>query len=178
MAPESILAEAVAGLLADFNRRNIEYALAGGWAFSALIEPRATTDIDVLILLDRPSSESIRSLLAPLFESLVIHPAPMTMRGISIWRTVGVRRQKEIIVDFLLADSVFLRSALARKRRTPLRGEMISVVALEDLMLLKMLAGRLQDLADLEKIEARQTQLQIDWSYVERWKAELGIAQP
>lgn len=71
MASESLLAEAVADLLADFNRRSVQYALAGGWAFSALIEPRATTDIDVLILLDRPSSESIHSLLAPLFESLI-----------------------------------------------------------------------------------------------------------
>jgi hypothetical protein len=175
MAVESLLAEAVADLLADFNRRNVQYALAGGWAFSALIEPRATTDIDVLILLDRPSSESIHSLLAPLFESLIVHPTPMRMHGISMWRTVGVRRQKEIIVDFLLADSEFLRSALARKRQTPLRGEMISVVALEDLMLLKMLAGRLQDLADLEKIDSRKTDLQIDWSYIDQWKAALGL---
>lgn len=100
------------------------------------------------------------------------------MHGISMWRTVGMRRQKEIIVDFLLADSEFLRSALARKRQTPLRGEMISVVALEDLMLLKMLAGRLQDLADLEKIAWRKTDLQIDWAYVDQWKAKLGMAKP
>lgn len=175
MASESLLAEAVADLLADFNRRNVQYALAGGWAFSALIEPRATTDIDVLILLDRPSSESIHSLLAPIFESLIVHPRPMAMHGISMWRTVGVRRQKEIIVDFLLADSEFLRSALVRRRQTLLRGEMIAVVALEDLMLLKMLAGRLQDLADLEKIESRKTDLQIDWAYIDQWKTALGL---
>jgi hypothetical protein len=100
---------------------------------------------------------------------------PMTIHGISMWRTVGVRRQKEIVVDYLLADPDFLRSALSRKRQTPLRGEMIAVVSLEDLMLLKMLAGRLQALADLEKIEARKDDLAIDWVYVKQWKNKLGL---
>ena len=165
MASESLLAEALADLLADFNRRNVPYALAGGWAFSALVEPRATTDIDFLILLDHPSRETIQSLLAPLFESLIVHPAPMTMRGISMWRTVGVRHREEVVVDFLLADSSYLQSALARKQQIPLRGQLVPILALEDLILLKMLAGRLQDQADLEKIEARRSELQIDWAY-------------
>ncbi len=175
MAFESFLAEALADLLADFDRRNVQYALAGGWAFSALIEPRATTDIDLLILLDRPSRETIQSLLAPLFESLIVHPAPMTMRGISMWRTVGVRRREEVVVDFLLADSAFLQAALSRKQQIPWRGESVSIVTLEDLILLKMLAGRLQDQADLEKIEARRSEFQIDWAYVNKWKAALGV---
>lgn len=177
MASESYLAEALAVLLAHFNRRNVQYALAGGWAFTALIEPRATTDIDLLILLDHPSRETIQSLLASVFESLIVHPAPMTMRGISMWLAVGVRRREEVVVDSILAHSAFLQSALSRKQQIPLRGEFISIVSLEDLILLKMLADRLQDRADLEKIEARKDELQIDWAYVDRWKAELGLGK-
>ena len=30
------------------NKQRIDYALAGGLAFSALVEPRATMDIDIL----------------------------------------------------------------------------------------------------------------------------------
>lgn len=175
MASESFLAEALADLLANFDRRGVDYALAGGWAFSALVEPRATTDIALLILLEEPSSEAIRSLLAPLFDSIIVPPAPMTVRGISMWRSVGVRREQEVVVDFLMADSDFLRAALARKHRIELERLAVAVLTLEDLILLKMLAGRLQDQADLEKIEARKSQLQIDWAYIDRWKTTLAL---
>ena len=46
---------------------------------------------------------------------------------------------------------------------------------MEDLIVLKTLAGRLQDQADLEKIRARQDELGVDWDYVERWKAKLDL---
>ena len=175
MAFESFLGEALADLLADFNRRGVDYALAGGWAFSALVEPRATTDIDLLIVLDRPSRESIQALLSSVFDSTIVHPTPMTFQGISMWRSVGVCREQEVVVDFLLADSDFLRTALARKHRIALGALLVSVLTLEDLILLKTIAGRLQDQADLEKIAERKSDLQIDWSYVDKWKATLGL---
>ena len=58
MAGEADLGQILTELLNEFDRRNAQYALAGGWAFSALVEPRATTDIDILILLDSPSREN------------------------------------------------------------------------------------------------------------------------
>jgi hypothetical protein len=45
----------------------------------------------------------------------------------------------------------------------------------EDLILLKTLAGRLQDQADLQKIRARQKELGVDWDYVERWKTKMEL---
>lgn len=175
MASESFLAEALADLLSEFDRRNVNYALAGGMAFSALVEPRATTDIDVLVLLEHPSRESIRSLLAPLFQSLIVHPAPMLVGGISMWRAVGVRNREEVVVDFLLVNSAFLQSALARRQQIALGSQFVCILTLEDLILMKTIAGRLQDLADLEKIDARKADLQIDWAYVTQWKTKLGL---
>ena len=115
MAAEPILVRALSDLITDFNRRGVTYALAGGWAFSALVEPRATTDIDLLILLEPPSREQVQALLSSLFDSTIIHPAPMVFQGISIWRIVGIRSDQEVIVDFLLADSAYLRTALERR---------------------------------------------------------------
>jgi hypothetical protein len=175
MASESDLAETLSSLLAEFDRNNVQYALAGGWAFSALVEPRATTDIDLLILLDSPSQETIHSLVSSVFTSAIVHPTPMKLKGVSIWRCAGLRDKQEVVVDFLLADSAFLRSALVRRQRIAFGGQQVSLLTLEDLMLMKMIAGRLQDQADLEKIEARKTQLQIDWAYLDQWKAALGL---
>ncbi|MDF0651359.1 MAG: hypothetical protein P0121_07815 [Nitrospira sp.] len=175
MAAESDLADTLAKLLVELDRRNVLYALAGGWAFSALVEPRATTDIDLLILLDSPSQQRIQSLVSQVFTSIIVHPRPMKLKGLSIWRCTGLHNTHEVVVDFLLADSEFLKSALARRRQIFLGSQQIATLALEDLMLMKMIADRLQDQADLEKIEMNKTQLQIDWSYIEQWSASLGL---
>lgn len=176
MAAEPILVQTFSDLITDFNRRAVVYALAGGWAYSALVEPRATTDIDLLILLDPPSREHVQTLISSLFDSTIIHPAPMIFQGISIWRIVGIRSEQEVVVDFLLADSAYLRTALERRQTVPFGALRVPMLSIEDLVILKMVAGRLQDRADLEKIRARQADLRIDWSYVDRWKATLGLS--
>ena len=116
MAAESFLVQALSTLITEFNRRGLHYALAGGWAYSALVEPRATTDIDLLMLIEQPTREGIQSLLASQFDSTVVHPAPMVFKGISIWRAVGIRSGQDVVVDLLLADSDYLKTALSRRR--------------------------------------------------------------
>ena len=176
MAAEPILVRTFSDLITDFNRRSVAYALAGGWAYSALVEPRATTDIDLLILLDPPSREQIQALVSSLFDSTIIRPSPMVFQGISIWRIVGIRSGQEVVIDFLLADSAYLRTALERRHTVPFGALQVPMLSLEDLIILKMVAGRLQDRADLEKIRAREADLRVDWTYVERWKTMLGLA--
>jgi hypothetical protein len=175
MAAESFLVQTLIALITEFNQRGFNYALAGGWAYSALVEPRATTDIDLLILVERPSRESIHAMLSPLFDSTVVHPAPMVFRGISVWRCVGICRDREMVIDLLLADSEYLRTALARRRIVAFDALQMPILTIEDLIVLKTWAGRLQDQADLEKIRARQDELHVDWNYVEEWKARLGL---
>ena len=175
MAAESFLVQALSTLIAEFNRRGLNYALAGGWAYSALVEPRATTDIDLLMLVEQPSREGIHFLLSSLFDSTVVHPAPMVFHGISIWRSVGIRSDQEVVIDLLLADSDYLKTALSRRRTVALGELNVPILAIEDLIVLKTLAGRLQDQADLEKIRARQDELHVDWSYVEGWKIKLDL---
>ncbi|MCS6303994.1 MAG: hypothetical protein H8K07_10045 [Nitrospira sp.] len=177
MAAESFLAQTLSTLITDFNRRGIQYALAGGWAYSALVEPRATTDIDVLLLLEQPSRDRLQSLLSPLFDSTIVHPAAMVFHGISIWRCVGILKNQEVVIDLLLADSEYLQTALSRRRQILLDDLSVPILTMEDLILLKTLAGRLQDQADLEKIRLRQDELHVDWTYVGEWKAKLGLAQ-
>jgi hypothetical protein len=78
-------------------------------------------------------------------------------------------------VDFLLADSEYLKTALVRRRVIRFDLLQVPILTIEDLILLKTMAGRLQDLADLEKIHARQDELHVDWRYVEGWKTRLGL---
>lgn len=99
----------------------------------------------------------------------------MVFHGISIWRCVGVLKNQEVVIDVLLADSEYLRTALERRRQILLGEVSVPIVTVEDLIVLKTLAGRLQDQADLEKIKLRQDDLDVDWRYVDEWKVKLGL---
>lgn len=174
MASEPFLITVLANVIRGLNDRGADYALAGGLAYGALVEPRATTDVDLLILLDEAAPEKIAALFSAAFDSVVPHPGPMDFRGLSIWRVVGIRGGKEVVVDLLLAQSAFLRMALERKRTVEFQGLALPIVTLEDLVILKAMAGRLQDLADLEKIKQRPG-LRVDWTYVGDWQKKLGL---
>jgi hypothetical protein len=178
MAPESGLVAALLQIIRHLNQEHADYALAGGWAYSALVEPRATTDIDLLIMLPDASEETIGRLFSPLFDSVVPHSRPMRFQHLSIWRVVVIQHEQDIVVDLLMADSDFLRGALGRKQRIDFQGQTVPILTIEDLVLLKTLAGRLQDLADLEKIKQRQAELQVDWNYIEFWKGKLESRRP
>lgn len=175
MAPNTGLISALLQIVRHLNQARLQYALAGGWAYSALVEPRATTDIDLLIVLPDISRETIGHLFAPFFDSVVPHGTPMKFKGISIWRVVGIQNEEEVVVDLLLAESEFLQHALSRAQPIDLLGQSVPILTIEDLVVMKEFAGRLQDRADLEKIKQRQAELQIDWNYVCFWKEKLGV---
>ncbi|MDC8450657.1 MAG: hypothetical protein LV473_20210, partial [Nitrospira sp.] len=123
---------------------------------------RATTDIDILLLLEQPSRDRLQSLLSSLFDSTIVHSAAMVFHGISIWRCVGILKNQEVVIDLLLADSEYLQTALSRRRQILLDDLSVPILTVEDLILLKTLAGRLQDQVDLEKIRLRQDELHVD----------------
>lgn len=172
---DTFLGRALSDVISHLSGQGVPFALAGGWAYSALVEPRATTDIDLLILIEHPSPESIRPMCAALFGSLVVDPRPTVFKGITIWRLVGQRHAQEVVVDLLLAHTDFLRHALSRRCTIELDDLPVPILTVEDLIVLKVLANRLQDQADLEKIRTRGADLPVDWDHVDEWKRRLGI---
>lgn len=93
-----------------------------------VVGPCATTEFDLLILPGPTSWETIQSRIFSVFTCTIIHPVPMTFRGISISRCTGIRDNQETVVDLLLADSEFLQSALVRKRPISFGGEVIGIL--------------------------------------------------
>lgn len=174
MASQAFLISVLCDVVRSLNERGASYALAGGLAYGALVEPRATTDVDLLVLIENPTQEKVGSLFSGVFDTVVPHSEPMAFKQLSMWRLVGIRGEREVIVDLLLAQSDFHRKVLQRKRTVGFLGLMLPIVTIEDLVLLKAMAGRLQDLADLERVKQRPD-LQIDWDYVQSWQVKLGL---
>ena len=72
------------------------------------------------------------------------------------------------VADLLIAGTDYQQEALARAREESIiGGERISVLTPEDVIVHKLIAGRSQDIADIEAIIAARVPL--DESYIDRW---------
>lgn len=176
MEIEDTLTTHLRNVITVLQQANIPYALAGGLAFSALVEPRATVDIDILILLQADSRQVLLGRLEPYFDTLIPHPNPMAFHQLHIWRVVGLAEHREVILDFLLAESGFHQNVLQRAMQITFLGQPLKVVTLEDLMIFKQLSGRPQDHADLSMIETLLHD-EIDRAYIECWMKRLQEAE-
>ena len=72
-----------------------------------------------------------------------------------------------IRVDFIFSFSPYERQALARAKKVALQGTPIAFVALEDLIIHKVIAGRARDLEDIKVLLLKNPTY--DSAYIERW---------
>jgi predicted nucleotidyltransferase len=161
----------VIGLLKE---NNYDYALTGGLAYSALVEPRATMDIDIIILLKESEIGKLINKFEKKFISVIPHEKLMKFDFIKIWRILCKVNDHESIIDFILADQDFLENILKRSLTLNFMGIDLKVVSLEDLVLLKSISDRDQDKADLKKI-LYNSDNQIDREYLNLWASKLNI---
>ncbi len=143
--------ETLASLAAVFQERGVLYALMGGLAVAAWGAPRATEDIDLLADVS-PSAELDRALRAAGFEAewrrgAADDPIPLLLR---------LRSHSGPELDVVCASRAWEHEMLARAVRLRLGQRLeIPVVALDDLIVLKLLAGGPGDLTDVADLLGR-----------------------
>lgn len=170
------LADVLGDLVRIFERMSVPYAVMGGIAVRVYGIPRPTYDVDFTISVDRQrltelftSAESQGYTVPPEYAAgWVDHVAGMPVVKVGIY--VG---EKGVDVDIFLAESEFQESILARRRRADFDGLSAWFVSPEDLILLKLLAHRPKDLADIGDVLFIQGQL--DEAYMRSWADQLGI---
>jgi predicted nucleotidyltransferase len=153
----------------------IDYALMGGLAFSLLIEPRATMDIDLVIMAKEIEMKNLIRKFEFKFKSIIPHEKPMIFNKIKIWRIVCKTNNHESIIDFILADSEYLKNVLKRSIVINFKGYNLKIISLEDLIILKSISGGDQDKADLQKISLISSE-QIDLKYIKSWESKLKLS--
>ena len=158
------LADAVAVLEA----RGMRCALIGGLAVSLRGQPRMTVDVDLVVLATVEEAlqlvhELDSTCFAPLFpgvEEVVTKSFILPLRH----RSTGIR------VDLAIGVSGFEQQAVTRATPVAIGDTQIPVVSIEDLLVMKALAGRPQDDQDILGLVATQRNA-IDWP------AGLGLAE-
>jgi predicted nucleotidyltransferase len=144
----------------------VAYAIIGGHAVNAWLEPRFTADIDITVLAPRERLQRLTSALE--------------REGFSIERQYGaelpsgpdfvrfVTSNRSVVLEFQVAKTDLQRNVIARARDH--RGARVATV--EDLIVLKLIAFRSKDQVDLNGLARLPL---IDWAYVEEHCREWDV---
>ena len=134
------------------NTANVAYALCGGLAVNLHGHVRATRDIDLLLPLVQ--LDPARSALRSLGFQIDAGPIPFssgTDRERVLYRVSRIRGTQLSTVDLMIVTPV-LEPAWASRVCARWRSRDIWTVSLDGLARMKRLAGRPQDLADLDNL--------------------------
>lgn len=137
-------------------RAGVQHAVCGGVAVTAYGATRSTKDIDVLVAPgDLPRAlEAVQ----PLGYTLAALPLAFdegTNKERHVQRVSKVQDGEHLVLDFLLATASLAGSLDDRVEVTLPEGRLV-LVSRETLVRMKRLAGRPQDLADLERLEGQR----------------------
>jgi len=137
-------------LLSEFNARGVEYLVVGAHALAAHGHVRATKDLDVWV---RPDAANARRV----FEALDAYGAPLNDLAEADLSKPGLIFQigvAPVRIDVLTSVSgVEFEEAWSARLRTRFADLPVGVLSREHLIRTKKAAGRLQELADIERLE-------------------------
>jgi hypothetical protein len=157
----------------------VPMALVGGLALTAWKRPRFTKDVDLLLAIPEPEAKSaVQQLVAEGFRSKRPEGMVRLPDGTRFVQLIyeSPDATLEIQLDLILATSEFHRQAIARRVALPEAelGFAIDVVSCEDLIVLKLIAGRILDRVDAgELLKANQDSL--DLPYLTGWVRRLNL---
>lgn len=148
------LYEEFRAVVTALEERRIDYAVCGGLAVAVYSAPRATVDIDLLILSE--DLEKVRSAIAALGYVIAAHPMAFAEGSVEIrrWSKLDPSDGDLLSIDLLLVTPALAEVWASRTRAVSGGGgASIGVVSREGLIALKSLRGSLQDLADIERLK-------------------------
>jgi hypothetical protein len=133
----------------SLNSNRVRYLLLGGYAMAAYGHPRYTKDLDVWIEASEENSERlIRALEDFGFGDVGINKSDFTQVGQVVQLGYPPNR-----IDLINSpDGVDFVDCYAKRNEIEVDGLIISLIDIENLKKNKKASGRLQDLADVEKL--------------------------
>ena len=153
-------------------------ALMGGLSLSFWRHVRSTQDVDLLIDLGPMGIEELLEVLRQAGIRTKRQPPVVDLGSVRIIQLLYEPKEAflDIQIDLLLAESAFHREALARRVPARLSDTDLDLFTLscEDLLILKMTAGRIIDRADAAAL-LRLNRAGLDVSYLLKWVTQLHL---
>ncbi len=138
-------------LIKQLNHEQIDYAVCGSWAVAIHGAPRATVDIDLLVLSENLSKAwKIARDLGYEVEGL---PLSFNQGIIEIRRFSKIDEESKTLftIDFLLVTEG-LKRVWETRESIDFEDDKVWTVSREGLIFLKQLGGRARDLGDIESL--------------------------
>jgi predicted nucleotidyltransferase len=137
-------------LLEAFASASVEYVVVGGYALSFHAKPRATKDLDLLV---RGTPDNLARAASALARYGAAESTVAAVRTLAPTE-IAYMGQPPLRVDFLRSiDGIETDAVFAGAVSTHWDGVPVKVIGLDDLLINKRAAGRIQDLADVETLE-------------------------
>ncbi len=146
-----------------FKARRTPYVIVGGVAVTAVGEPRFTADLDAIVFVDVDTLERLINYALEHGFRADLEDELAAVRGGGSARLRRGRFHLDLIVRSLFIED----QALARSRTIKVFQRLVRFPSPEDLLVLKLVAGRPRDLLDLEGIMRRHGS-KIDRGHIER----------
>jgi len=132
------------------NENNVHYLVVGGYAVAFHGYPRYTKDIDIWVWLDKQNAQNIIKALDQFgMGSLGLRPEDFLEPGMIIQLGYPPNR-----IDILVGlKGMEFESVYPDRIEEVIDGVQVNFIDLENLKRTKQIAGRAQDLADLENLQ-------------------------
>ena len=171
LAQASLLV-ALADLVRWLEQAGTPSMIIGGVAASVLGQPRLTQDIDALA--DAPES-TWTSLVEAGARHGILPRIPAAVEFATRSRVLLMRHgPSSIDIDLSLSGLTFEREAIDRSILHDLGGLAVRLPRVEDLLVMKAVAGRPKDIQDMEALVAANPDVDVD--FVRGWVREFSAA--
>ena len=166
--PDEPFTPALRDLAAALDPKGIDWAVTGAVAANNYRDQiRTTTDLDVILTLTDNDIEDVRDAL---------HERGWTSLEIIEDFLLRARHPDGGRVDVMVSGTDYEAGAVARAHRVGC-GERLTfkTLAVEDVVILKLIANRWRDNADVESILVAQPDF--NWQYMARWFEEFDLGE-
>ncbi len=151
-----------------FKREGISYAIIGGMALQHWGKPRFTQDIDIALLVTLGEEEALLEKILAVFSPRAI---AFTLKN----RVCLVKSKEGYPIDISLGIPGYEEEVMKRAVSCKLGGDqVVKICFAEDLIIHKIIAGRPQDLNDIETVIMRQGK-KLDVAYIRKWLKEFSV---
>jgi hypothetical protein len=156
---------------ACLRREQISYALIGAWALAAWGRPRATADLDFLVLVNEEDLERLGTRMV----QAGMEPDETWQEWNPMLRGFQLRFQSQgVTVDIMRPRDPHDRQVFRRRRKKRMDGRYYWVVSAEDFIMQKLKVGRPRDFEDAISVVERYRKA-FDLAYLEHWARKLEV---
>lgn len=139
-------------ILRAFNANAVKYLIVGGHAFGVHAEPRTTNDLDLFVRSDPANAQAVFRALTQ-FGAPLAGMSPEDFADGTLFQ-IGLPPERIDILQTI--DGITFDEAWPNRIEGSIDEIPAFIISREDMIANKLASGRLQDLADVEKLRAAE----------------------